>query len=131
MTSVRFVATKFVYLCYNEFMEHSKIKIYPIYTGKSHFADSKDKVFDFDSIYLERNHILLKKVPAGTRWRRKRKRRIYKKTNGKCYLCNNILDFEKMTIDHVIPVSKGGSGLFHNLMPAHEKCNQKKGDKIL
>jgi hypothetical protein len=36
-----------------------------------------------------------------------------------------------MTIDHVIPKSKGGSSNIDNLQPMCERCNQKKGDKIM
>ena len=34
-----------------------------------------------------------------------------------------------MTIDHIIPVSKGGEGNIENLQPMCLECNMAKGDK--
>lgn len=40
-------------------------------------------------------------------------------------------DFELMTIDHVIPKSKGGLDRLNNLVPSCNRCNTKKGSKLL
>lgn len=55
---------------------------------------------------------------------------VYAKTNGKCWLCWQDLKFEEMTLDHIIPVSKGGGNDRKNLMPAHLKCNQERKDTM-
>jgi len=39
-------------------------------------------------------------------------------------------DFKLMTIDHIIPKSKGGLNHISNLDPMCSRCNEKKGDKI-
>lgn len=39
--------------------------------------------------------------------------------------------FELMTIDHVLPKSKGGTNDLENLVPCCNRCNTKKGNKIL
>lgn len=44
---------------------------------------------------------------------------------GLCYLCGAIAD----TIDHVIPLSKGGTNWPANLRPACRSCNSRKGTK--
>jgi 5-methylcytosine-specific restriction endonuclease McrA len=33
------------------------------------------------------------------------------------------------TVDHVIPVSKGGSDTFDNVRAAHNSCNRRRGVK--
>jgi 5-methylcytosine-specific restriction endonuclease McrA len=45
--------------------------------------------------------------------------------------CNNSEHDILMTIDHVIPMSKGGTSSFKNLVTACEDCNQKKDCKLL
>ena len=51
-----------------------------------------------------------------------------KKIYGKrCYLCGEIAD----TIDHVIPISRGGTNDIENLRPACYDCNMRKGSKTL
>ena len=51
-----------------------------------------------------------------------------------CYLCGDdipggrhYLQPDALTIDHVIPVARGGSDDIENLRPAHRACNIRKG----
>ena len=53
---------------------------------------------------------------------------IYKRDNNSCQYCGST---RHLTIDHVIPKSKGGSEEWTNLVVACSKCNTKKGDKLL
>jgi 5-methylcytosine-specific restriction endonuclease McrA len=46
---------------------------------------------------------------------------------NRCWLCGG----EYESIDHVIPLSKGGKHLPANLRPACLRCNNKKGNKDL
>jgi hypothetical protein len=39
--------------------------------------------------------------------------------------------FELMTIDHVLPKSKGGTNELSNLVPCCDRCNCRKGSKIV
>lgn len=53
---------------------------------------------------------------------------IYKRDNNKCQYCGST---RKLTIDHVIPKSKGGEDTWENLVVACSACNTKKGNKLL
>ena len=53
---------------------------------------------------------------------------IYIRDNHKCQYCGST---RKLTIDHVIPKSKGGSDDWENLVVACSSCNIKKSDKNL
>lgn len=46
----------------------------------------------------------------------------------RCYICGRGLTIDTMTIDHVIPRSKGGGNTFDNLMACCLGCNQEKGN---
>lgn len=54
------------------------------------------------------------------------KSNIFRRDNSTCVYCgaNNKKD---LTIDHVIPQSKGGKNTWNNLVTACFKCNNKKG----
>lgn len=53
---------------------------------------------------------------------------IYKRDDNKCQYCGST---RSLTIDHVIPKSKGGGDTWDNLVVACCSCNVKKGDKLL
>ena len=70
-------------------------------------------------------------------------RLLEKKGYIKCHYCpkdNLVIEYEGMkvpldklaTIDHVVPMSRGGAAFDEkNVVPCCNKCNQKKGNKIL
>lgn len=53
---------------------------------------------------------------------------IYKKDNGKCYLCGKELLYSEMTLDHVMPLAKGGADCMENLRCCCVNCNRWKAD---
>ncbi len=50
---------------------------------------------------------------------------IFKRDSNKCVYCNSKKD---LTLDHVIPKSRGGKTSWTNLVTACRKCNSRKGD---
>lgn len=50
--------------------------------------------------------------------------------NPHCHICGKFLTVETATIDHLIPLAKGGSNGQDNLRLACEKCNSNKGNKM-
>lgn len=69
------------------------------------------------------------------------KQRIVKRDNHTCQYCKKRFPpkvrtnwekiNKKLTIDHVLPRSKGGTWDDTNLVAACKECNSKKADKIL
>jgi 5-methylcytosine-specific restriction endonuclease McrA len=51
--------------------------------------------------------------------------------NHKCQYCGNNFPDPQLTMDHVIPKSRGGQNTWDNLVTACKKCNQKKGSRLL
>ena len=68
---------------------------------------------------------------------------LYRRDGGVCYLCGDKCDFDDYTkdgenfiaggsypsIDHVVPLSKGGTHTWDNVKLAHHRCNTIKGNK--
>lgn len=46
-----------------------------------------------------------------------------------CQICGKVLTKETVTIDHIIPVSKGGTNDIENLQPMCRSCNSRKGNR--
>lgn len=57
----------------------------------------------------------------------KKRDRIYKRDGDKCKRCSSQ---EDLTIDHILPISAGGSDKDKNLQTLCRKCNIEKGNKI-
>lgn len=48
-----------------------------------------------------------------------------------CYLCGDGLTWDVASIDHVLPVSRGGTNAVQNLRWSHRQCNRVKSDLLL
>lgn len=60
----------------------------------------------------------------------KKRRDVRKKTDGCCAYCGRPLEKHEVTIDHVIPLGRGGARKdVSNLVFACYECNQAKGNK--
>jgi len=92
---------------------------------------------------------------VGQWWRRKwlRKRRLsiqgqpvghytyseaYDRYGATCYLCLQPIDralgpngYLAPSLDHVVPISRGGADTMENVRPCHKGCNSHKGKRLL
>lgn len=54
-----------------------------------------------------------------------------------CYLCRGtshergFSSTDRPTVEHVLPLAKGGTWALENLKLAHQRCNSEKGDRLL
>lgn len=58
------------------------------------------------------------------------KRAIYLRDRYTCQYCGKELAQSSVTIDHVMPLSRGGTNHFKNCVAACVKCNTKKSNKL-
>ena len=48
-----------------------------------------------------------------------------------CILCNKPIEFGQDSLEHLQPISRGGTNEYNNLAIAHRKCNAQKTDRTL
>lgn len=57
--------------------------------------------------------------------------RLISNAKGKCLICFKKPPYIVLSIDHIIPISKGGTNEYSNLQILCMDCNRKKSNKIL
>ena len=62
------------------------------------------------------------KVPPVSR------REVFRRDHHTCQYCGST---KRLTLDHVLPRSKGGPHTWNNVVTACEQCNSTKGDRLL
>lgn len=55
---------------------------------------------------------------------------IIKRDGNVCQYCCRLIERERITVDHVIPFSRGGKTVLENLVVACKRCNQRKGNLL-
>src|SRR5574338_1248937 len=72
-------------------------------------------------------------VSTKARKRRKltpsQRQRVYANNGGYCVRCALPID-GAYDIDHIIPVSRGGTDDWYNLGPSHPECNRRHGQSL-
>ncbi len=63
--------------------------------------------------------------------RKTKRMKARKQTKGRCWYCSKHVGKNEATLDHVIPLARGGGFERSNLVFACQSCNTEKGDKSL
>lgn len=79
---------------------------------ESFFSDTSDEE-------IQRERKKAKELKQSAWWKNKR-------SNGICHYCKNKFPVEELTMDHLIPLVRGGKSIKANLVPACKECNFKK-----
>lgn len=75
--------------------------------------------FDLDEGRIRSERNKARELRASQWW----KRRCAK---GRCYWCDRPTPAAELTMDHIIPVSRGGQSVRSNVVPACKTCNTRK-----
>jgi 5-methylcytosine-specific restriction endonuclease McrA len=59
------------------------------------------------------------------------KKNVFMRDLHTCQYCNKQSASDKLTVDHIIPRSKGGTNSWLNCVSSCRKCNSKKGNKSI
>ena len=58
------------------------------------------------------------------------RRNIFERDENTCQYCGRKFERSELTLDHVVPRSRGGSSTWTNIVVACLKCNIRKGDRL-
>lgn len=56
---------------------------------------------------------------------------VHMRGKGRCYFCGRTLSLRTMTIDHLVPIVRGGSQDIDNMCIACGPCNTAKGKQMI
>lgn len=99
-----------------------------VYKGKAEIVkeDKNPIVAGFKEFVRPMVIRLLSYIKYFTRRNNPNRNKIYKRDNHTCVYCGST---KSLTLDHVIPKSRGGTNEWTNLVTSCIKCNLKKADR--
>ena len=136
MTSATEVLSKSVVVFSQNYLPMSRVNIKRaiilLVTGKAEpldFVSEPGWRVQSPSVVIEvPEHIRLTLAGAERHWKVPpvNRREVLRRDHHSCQYCGNP---KHLTLDHVIPRSKGGPHTWDNVVAACEKCNSRKGDR--
>jgi len=75
--------------------------------------------YDLEEADLKRERRKAREIRESLWW----KRRVAK---GRCYYCGSSTPPKELTMDHIVPISRGGKSSRGNVAPCCKKCNNLK-----
>ncbi len=120
-------------IAYRPFTVFSHIKAFVlIYSGKAEMIESyrERSIRTIDREILA--PLVIRVAFLSKRWGKvaPSRRAIFLRDNFTCAYCGKLVRDSEVTIDHIVPKSRGGTFSWGNLITACDRCNQKKGDKL-
>ncbi len=86
---------------------------------------SQHRAFPVPALAVTREYMKYKKSVRFSR------RAVYLRDLYTCQYCNEVFPDRELTLDHVLPISKGGKTNWGNIVTACKTCNQKKGNRVM
>lgn len=88
--------------------------------GENFPMDPLNPYFTFnDDAVLKKERAKARQLRASQWWKRKR-------SDGICHYCRESFPPKELTMDHVIPIARGGRSEKFNLVPCCKGCNTQK-----
>ena len=87
---------------------------------------SMDKFFSLDAV----DEALIKAERKKARDLRKSRWWQQKTSTGTCWYCGQKVGYHNLTMDHVIPLARGGRSTKDNLVPCCKECNTQKKNAL-
>ncbi len=77
-----------------------------------------------DEAFIRRQRNEARRLRKSRWWQRKL-------AEGRCHYCGREVGAAALTMDHVVPVARGGLSVKNNLVPSCKQCNNEKKSKLL
>jgi 5-methylcytosine-specific restriction endonuclease McrA len=121
--AIFFEGTSFLILDFNKWMQKSLDDVWP---QDQQFINSTNQRIAIPSVCIYTKYDRIPKVTQ-----KLTRKAIYERDHYTCYICGKEFSESKLTLDHVIPISKGGGNSWENLSTCCQQCNWNKGDNLL
>jgi 5-methylcytosine-specific restriction endonuclease McrA len=95
---------------------------------KKYRKSNPEAISQLGRLYQRNRRALVKGAPGGG-WSIEEERQLILDYDHRCAYCGKKM--KKIVIDHVIPLSRGGSHSINNIVPACNPCNGSKHNKPL
>ena len=82
------------------------------------FLDFQDD-FRADPAFVKREKAKAQELRNSQWWKNLR-------ATGKCHYCGRVFRPQDLTMDHIVPIARGGRSTHGNIVPACKECNAKK-----
>ena len=103
-----------------------------VWKGKAEVLESHGQPIRSSSSTFTRPHVIrlvsYVRVPRGVTKRISR-RVLFARDGWKCVYCGS--EGSRLTLDHVVPRSRGGTSVWENVVTSCAPCNHRKGDRLL
>lgn len=86
-------------------------------------TDPADFYFSVDESVVKKEREKARELRDSAWWKRKR-------SNGICYYCGGSFPPASLTMDHLIPLSRGGRSNKENIVACCKECNNQKKNKL-
>lgn len=86
------------------------------------------KLKDFEVVILDETEIVDDTKVKRKQFNTKERTAVYNKNKGRCAICGRFVPYDEFTVDHIIPLSKGGTNKLKNLQCTCKTCNLIKQD---
>src|SRR4029453_5430746 len=100
--------------------------------GRAEILESHERPLRSASTTFQRPHVIrlvtYVRVPRGVTKRISR-RVLFARDGWKCVYCGT--QGNRLTLDHVVPRSRGGTSVWENVVTSCAPCNHRKGDRLL
>jgi 5-methylcytosine-specific restriction endonuclease McrA len=94
------------------------------YNGRANMVTEYPQDYPFPAVIVLKNYVRSRFMSYNCN-----RRNVVWRDKNVCQYCGNKFTFSELTMDHVIPKSRGGEKSWNNIVASCKKCNSKKGDR--